>query len=248
MHGMRTGSRVRIQRSSGSASQLPPPGPTGTLTPPVLRVGAPRNHCRFCGDRAMCRYFCPQSSTSIGGVKCAIGWYRADGDAVDTCTPCDSGTVTIGNYCPAGTPSDRGLPCPKGTYNDGDVTACAPCSVSTIGNYCPAGSSDVGGVPCPAGQYSGISGPVADCKMCTVAAGSVCPQGSISAFGTQCDYGKYSAATGNATECLVCPAGTYADERGRKVRCEGSVQGTVMRSQARRLACGRAFGLCTREG
>lgn len=59
--------------------------------------------------------------------------------------PC---TVFPGVYCPRGSSSGTGMPCPVGRYCEGGTTLAEHCECEP-GNYCPQSSSQAMGDPCP---------------------------------------------------------------------------------------------------
>ena len=85
-----------------------------------------------------------------------------------------------GNYCPRGSSTGTGMPCPVGRWCGGDTALALPCDCEP-GSFCAEGSALTTGVPCP----EGFACPGADMdKMpCTCEVGFYCHVGSADEIG-----------------------------------------------------------------
>jgi hypothetical protein len=76
--------------------------------------------------------------------------------------PCEAQS---GSFCPAGSSTASGEPCPAGNFCDGGVAGATTCSASP-GSYCARGGSQAEGVVCLAGHYCpGGSSDKVPCKL-----------------------------------------------------------------------------------
>ena len=142
----------------------------------------------------------------------------------------------LGHYCPAGSKSVTGHPCPPGTYSnnheasaESDCILCPRgkyckigCTIADFvdcpkGHYCPRGSkivqdsagADVIDFPCPAGTYrDNIGGRrIEDCAPCP--AGKYCVKGTETPV--DCPEGYYCPPGTKSANQYPCRAGTYVD-------------------------------------
>jgi hypothetical protein len=85
---------------------------------------------------------------------CLAGTYAApapsNASAVE-CVPC---AAPSGWYCPVGSTTVVGVPCPAGRYSVGGVTSCVNCT-APLDSSCEEGSDSSLGTPCAAGFTSG---------------------------------------------------------------------------------------------
>ena len=147
-----------------------------------------------------CNNQCDVGSSGPDGGPCVLctgGKFKAVlGDA--SCLPC---SVAAGQFCPAGSPTDEGTPCPVGFYCEGGDADQQPCT-ALEGFYCPQGSTSAAGLACPTGFF--CAGGTND-KACNAAAGSYCPPDSSSAEGSLCPAGYFCQGGG---QMMKCPNGT----------------------------------------
>lgn len=177
---------------------------------------------------------------------CAEGKYSLEVGATSdsTCMPC---TVIPGYYCPSGSQSRSGGPCPIGFLCEGGTAR--PCPAGTYSDRNGAESCTL----CAVGKYSAIIGATNAfvCSPCMgltpgmfcaagsfKVSGSMCPEGYFCTDGERVECSAGSFATAGASACSLCSPGTYSGLKGAS-SCSLCVEGkySTMRGSANYNTC-----------
>ena len=128
---------------------------------------------------------CPAGKTSDDALTCATcaeGQYsRAGGE----CVPC---LAEPGAYCPAGSSSEAGIPCPENHYCLGGTSSPQSCPRSTV---CASGASEVGDCGCSPGFWHNPLVTVECSGSCPCAPVSIAVDDGQEASGTISDGSSY---------------------------------------------------------
>ena len=190
-------------------------------------------------------YYCPSGTEYPTQFPCPAGTYSdATGLTTDTqCLACPAGkgcepgtnantnpqkNCLPGFYCPQGSKSPKGVPCPAGSYSNaygnqavGDCSStcdqgyyCVSGSDRVTGEcqegyYCPAGSTNATYRPCPAGTFSTLRMLYSSSQCLTCPMGYYCPLATVVPI--LCPAGTYNNGygLGSPSACTTCEGGYY---------------------------------------
>ena len=190
-------------------------------------------------------YYCPSGTEYATQFPCPAGTYSdSTGLTSDSqCLPCPAGkgcdpgtnvntnpqkNCFPGYYCPQGSNSPRGVPCPAGTYsnafgNQAQTDCSTTCDQGYYcvagsdrvtgecqeGYYCPAGSTNATYMPCPAGTFSTLRMLYSASQCLTCPVGYYCELATVVPI--LCPAGTYNNGTGvvSASTCTTCEGGYY---------------------------------------